>query len=108
MGVFKTKEMKGYKSTYKAITVRCDCNSTEHQIEMSYDIDEEELKWSMFFIEPHLVTYRSFFLRCWAAIRYIFGYSCKYGQWDCITLYREDIAKIKAFLVEYLEQAYKE
>ena len=46
----------------------------------------------------HLNQYRNFFKRFWTGIKYIFGYKCKYGQWDCFELKHSDIPEFKRIL----------
>jgi hypothetical protein len=54
----------------------CDCNSREHQIVIEYD-DEDNLVYC----HIHLVKH-GFWNRLLIGLKYIFGYKCKYGQWD--------------------------
>ncbi len=69
----------------------CECNSAEHQLIFLTDEDD-------FYCQVHLSTYHNFFKRCWIAIKYIFGYKCRYGNWDSIIISREDICKLQKFL----------
>ena len=76
----------------------CQCYSDEHTLKFTLD-DEDE---------PYLVTsiflnqYRSIFKRVWVAIKYIFGYTCKYGHWDCWELRPEDSKRLMALLEEHI------
>ncbi len=54
----------------------CFCNSSEHQIIIQYEEDE-----NVAYCHIHLQK-RSFWKRVISGIRYIFGYHCKFGHWD--------------------------
>lgn len=56
----------------------CDCNSPEHQLIVTSDED-------FIYLHIHLIK-RGFWSRVKYAIKYIFGYKCKYGAWDEILL----------------------
>lgn len=73
----------------------CKCDSVEHQLSFWYDKEENELH-----CEPHLSPYKNFFKRCAGALKYIFGYRSKYGDWDCMIFKNEDLVKLKSFLDE--------
>lgn len=81
--------MNGLKIDY----VDCSCNSPDHVLRFSYDLEENEL-W----IEIQLIQYRNIFKRMWVAIKYIFGYQCRYGHWDCWLLNPKDCEKIQNIL----------
>lgn len=67
----------------------CDCNSTEHQIVIHYD--EED---NIVYCHIHL-SKRPFFKRVWGALKYIFGYSCRFGHWDEFLFGEEHIEKLE-------------
>ena len=71
----------------------CACASNEHTLVFNLDVEDKELYTSVF-----LHDYRSFFARCWVAIKYIFGYKCKYGHWDCTILKGKDIPRLISLL----------
>jgi len=79
--------------------ITCECGLTEHQFVLTlYDWgDDVEV-----FMEPHLSTYRNFFERAWAAIRYVFGYRSKYGEFDCVSLGEEQLIQISGFVKDAL------
>ena len=70
----------------------CDCHSIEHQYAFWYDEDDNEL-W----FEPHLVVY-PWYKRLWGGIKYIFGYTTRYGNWDSMIINHDDIIKISQYL----------
>ena len=59
----------------------CACSSREHIIIFQYDEEYNEI-----FCHVHLVNNRSFFKRFVIAVRYIFGYKCRYGSFEEIIL----------------------
>ena len=62
----------------------CSCFSDEHTLKFTYDEEDNHLYTSVFLSE------RTFLKRVWFAVKYIFGYKCKYGHWDCFLLKEED------------------
>jgi len=73
----------------------CACHSYSHQAFLSYDRDDKELC-----ITIHLITYRNFFKRLWIGLKYAFGYTSNYGEWDSFIFKEEDEQK----LLDYLNQ----
>ncbi len=67
----------------------CECNSTEHQIIISYDEEDK-----VAYCHIHLVHY-GFWRRLKAGLKYIFGYKCKFGEWDEFLLYPKHAQKLK-------------
>jgi hypothetical protein len=57
----------------------CDCESTEHQMVLRYDDDKDLGR--MVYVEIHLVPL-VWYKRMWMGIKYIFGYKCKYGNFE--------------------------
>lgn len=55
----------------------CECNSTEHQIIINYNKDD-----NIAYCHIHLTTHQNLFKRLWVGVRYAFGYKCRYGDWD--------------------------
>jgi len=80
----------------------CDCHSMEHQTQFwinkeVYDhgvVDEVGMS-------IHLVTHNNFFKRLWIGLRYAFGYSSRYGEWDYFEFKPQDVIKLKEFLKDY-------
>lgn len=62
----------------------CDCSSKEHQIVITRDDKDNQI-----FFEIHLVKH-NFLKRLWVAIKYIFGYSCKFGNFEEFILTEKD------------------
>ena len=79
----------------------CICTSIEHTIRfvLSFYEDDPEIH-----LEVYLNQYRNVFKRMWTAIKYIFGYKCKYGHWDCWELSSiEDAERLKDILEKYIK-----
>ena len=55
----------------------CECHSYDHQAIFSKDEENKQL-----FVSIHLNTNRNFFKRIWYAMKYVFGYKSKFGDWD--------------------------
>jgi len=72
----------------KSIFLECDCCSAEHTLKLNYD-EEDGLYTTIY-----LNQYRNIFKRIWIAIKYIFGYKCEYGDFDCFLFKDKDIQKL--------------
>ena len=72
--------------------ILCSCNSLEHQIALCYD-DE----YNVVYCNIHLVK-KSFFKRLWHAIKYVFGYKCKFGAWDEFIIDNHNVNSFKKVL----------
>jgi len=68
----------------------CHCYAEEHAIRFSYEEEYNELFLSVF-----LNQYRPWYHRIWVAIKYVFGYKCRYGHWDTWTLKVEDAGRLR-------------
>lgn len=70
----------------------------EHMLKF-VDDDED------FYVSIFLNQYRGFFKRLWVAVKYVFGYKCRYGHWDTWNLRFEDIDRLQTMLAEYAKIA---
>lgn len=77
------------------IYVECSCRSPEHLLQ--FDRDED------FVYVYVLLNNENFFKRIWLGLKYIFGYKCRYGNFDEILLSRESVKS----LAEYLNESVK-
>jgi hypothetical protein len=73
----------------------CYCYSPEHTLKFSYDEIDKEL-----YTEIFLCQYRNFIKRAWVAIKYVFGYKCKYGHFCCFTFKDADLPQFRDMLIE--------
>jgi hypothetical protein len=60
----------------KATVLICECSSREHQIIIEHDNED-----NLTYCHIHLVKH-GFWRRLKAGLKYIFGYKCRYGQWE--------------------------
>lgn len=70
----------------------CECHSLEHQTKFFYDEEDQ-----MLYAYIHL-TQHGFWKRLITGIKYIFGYSSRFGEWDQFIFKEEDEAKLREFL----------
>jgi len=71
----------------------CACGSSEHTLRFVLDSDNNTIYTLVF-----LNQYRGFWKRLLVAIKYLFGYKCKYGHWDEWILKPEDVTEITLLL----------
>lgn len=101
MNVLDYKSPKG--KTYMKIneeTVFCACHSLEHQF--TFRFFEDKYEPEMYF-SIHL-SRQSFPSRLKSAIKHIFGYQCKYGDWDEVCLYKQQAVQIRDCMNLFLEK----
>jgi hypothetical protein len=79
--------------------VICECHSPDHVLQFSHaeGMDEDQICWT----QVQLHQYRSIWQRLVVAVKYVFGYKCRYGHWDCTLI---DLKQGKA-LRDYLNRA---
>lgn len=77
----------------------CVCNNTEHQLIFSYDTE-----WDDVFVSTYLKPESSIYKRICTAIKYIFGYKSKYGDFDEFIFKKSDVDKLQK-VVDYLKQS---
>lgn len=77
----------------------CQCESAEHQVVFSW-IEEDGCGdvWMSVHLKSH-----GFWERLKAGVKHIFGYKCKYGNFDEMVFKKEDVAKLER-VVEYLKR----
>lgn len=78
----------------------CTCRSDEHTLKFSLDPDDGELYTSVY-----LHQYRSVFKRIGIALKYVLGYLCRFGHWDCFILKPQDADRLIALLQQFQQQA---
>jgi hypothetical protein len=67
----------------------CVCGSDDHTFKFTHDSDDGDL-----YLSVYLNQYHNFFQRVWAAVKYVFGYTSKYGHWDTTILSRSDTVRL--------------
>jgi len=73
LGVISSSRM--IKPVLPAVLI-CDCSSREHQIIIEHNNED-----NLTYCHIHLVKH-GFWRRLKAGLKYIFGYKCRYGEWD--------------------------
>ena len=87
----------------KKVYIGCDCHSVEHITRFSYyEKDPHEI-----YLETHLTNYNNFWKRVWVAIKYIFGYRSKYGDFDCMILSPTSVNYMISEFNKFLEENIK-
>jgi hypothetical protein len=84
------------------ILLLCDCSSAEHQLIVSWDNDDNEV-----YVRVHLANCYGFWHRLWHAVKYVFGYKCRYGAFDEVILRKEDADSLQK-VVNHLKPKAKE
>ena len=93
-------DMGAVESKMQQETLICQCSSMEHQFSFMW-IEDKELEGEVY-MEIHLAKL-SFWDRLKHGVKYIFGYRCRYGDFDEVTLKKEDVHKLEK-IVEFLKK----
>jgi len=67
----------------------CSCSSPDHTIRFVYFPEDDTIGTDLY-LDVQLNQTYSVFKRIWLAIKYVFGYTKKYGHWDCTIINPED------------------
>jgi hypothetical protein len=81
----------------------CECSNTEHQLIFNY---WEEDDWPEVYASIHLVKEKNFFKRLWHGLKYIFGHTSKYGDFDEVVLKPKDWEKLQN-VTDFLKKSYQ-
>lgn len=76
----------------------CSCYSNEHIILLEGFKEDKEIILSI-----HLARL-PWYGRIWHAIKYIFGYGCKYGNFEEIIITEKNAKKIKEYIENVIEK----
>jgi len=77
----------------------CSCSSDEHTIRFTIDDEDGEIYTSVF-----LNQYRTWWETVWVGIKYIFGYKCQYGHWDCWIMDPNDAVRLRDMCDEFIKK----
>lgn len=80
---FKQKNNNMEVQKLETQLVICDCHSDEHQIIFHPDDEDGE---PVIYMHTHLTNWTPWYKRLIHGIKYIFGHTSKYGEWDEIIL----------------------
>lgn len=87
------------KERHEVQFFECDCHDLEHLIKFELWIDKNDAD---LYLSVFLNQHRNFFKRIWIAIKYIFGYKCRYGHWDNWSLAIEDAERLKNLIEKFI------
>jgi len=79
----------------------CACHSPEHRLVFTCDIGDE---FSEIWTEVYLHTYENIFKKIWTAIKYVFGYKCQWGHFDCFVLQEKDARRLRDMLDKFIQK----
>jgi hypothetical protein len=84
--------------------VECECHSVEHVVRYTFYPDDAlyDPADRLVYVTMFLNQYRSFWKRIWVAIKYVFGYKCKYGHFDCTMVNVDEATNLRNFLNEFV------
>lgn len=88
------------KRTMKKDYFECDCGSKEHTFCVTSEESEDDFPPQLYF-HFQLTQYRSFLKKISVAVKYIFGYQCKYGHWDTVNISENDTNKLIVLLHQH-------
>lgn len=71
----------------------CNCGSVEHQFLISYWNDHEG--WDETYVEIHLTKQWPIWRRIVLAVKYIFGYQCRYGAFQEVVLHPDQVRELR-------------
>ena len=78
--------------------VECGCFADEHLLRFTLDAEAEEIYTSVF-----LNHWQPWYKRAWHAIKYVFGYKCKYGHFDCTVIDSRNVGQLKELIAKFDE-----
>lgn len=80
----------------------CSCHSSDHTLR--FTLHEEHMgDEPALYSDVQLCQYRPWYARIWPAIKYVFGYECRYGHWDCFLFEKETAIRMRDLLNRYLK-----
>ncbi len=74
---------------------KCDCHSPQHHFTLNQLSFVREGWDDQVYIEIHMNQSEPWYKRIWFAIKYVFGYKSRYGNWDSITLAKKDVIRLR-------------
>ena len=79
----------------------CACLSEEHTLR--FDLWDWTPEPPELYLSVFLNQWRPWYGRLWVAIKYLFGYKCRYGHWDNTIIRVEDAPRLQQLLGRYVE-----
>lgn len=81
----------------------CRCYTEEHTLRFTLDKKDHEIYTSVF-----LNDWMPLYKKIWTAIKYVFGYKCRYGHWDCWIMQAEDAKRLRDMLDDFINATQEE
>jgi hypothetical protein len=78
----------------------CTCSSKEHTFCVTSEQSKDEYPPELFF-HFQLIHLGNFLERFKTAVKYLFGYKCRYGHWDVINLSEDDTNRLTILLHQH-------
>ena len=79
--------------------VECACYANEHTLRFDLNLDEKEI-----YVSTFLNIYDPWYKRAWTALKYAFGYNCKYGHFNCTIMEEKEAIKLKNMIDALIAQ----
>ncbi len=90
----------------------CSCGSSEHTLKFILDFDRYGEGTTdhdpMIYTEVYLNDWQPLWKRIWVAVRYVFGYRCRYGHWDCFNMRPQDAVQLRDMLDTFINASEKQ
>jgi len=83
------------------IFFECHCKSVEHFLKFSVDYDDERPDTSFFCVETYINDYNSFLKRIFIAVKYIFGFRMKNGDFDGFIFKDQDLENLEGLIKQF-------
>lgn len=83
----------------------CRCFADEHGIRFTYDDDPNDPE---IYLHVFLNDWLPWYIRIYRSVKYIFGYKCKYGHWDCWLLNPRDAERLNKFTQKMMNRKVKQ
>jgi hypothetical protein len=71
----------------------CQCESLDHLVSIYHDEP-----WNTLYMSVHIKPETNKWKRIWCAIKYVFGYRSRHGDFDDFILKSEDVERLKVIL----------
>lgn len=81
-----------------SVFIGCECHSDEHTLRYTIDAEDRTIYTSVF-----LNHYLPWYKRAWVSVKYLFGYKCKYGHFDCTLMGVTQVAQLKQMIIQFEE-----
>jgi hypothetical protein len=78
----------------------CECSSKEHTFCVSSEESSDQMPPELYF-HVQLIQPKNLFGKLSTALKYIFGYQCKFGHWDTINISEDDASRLIVLLHQH-------